>query len=485
MQTYKIFTLLSHILFTLSLGYYLITNLQWYNYKIKRVIFKHKRYDWHILYFVLPIFAYYVMSYFEIGLYFWIFFYLGYLPALYIWQSKLDKKLVFTPRVKRFFLFLALGVIFGDTLCLMSAKCVHLGVFIPLFIAYLASYIYEKMNFLGFKKKAIKKLDSMSELKIIAITASYGKTSMKNFLFQILKSKYKTYKTPRSVNTLGGLIKDVNDDLPKDIEYYIAEAGARERGDIKEIAEFLNHDYGIVGSIGPSHIEYFKSLENIRDTKMEIRASKKLKKLFVHTSANVKEENHVKIFGDDIKDIKATLEGVSFSLMIDDKLEEFKTPLLGSFNAINLTACIYMAYELGMSVDEIKSALLKLDQVEHRLQKIEAGGKLIIDDSFNGNFEGMSSSYDLVSSYSGRKVIITPGIIESDEKSNIKLSKKIDEVFDIVIITGTLNAKTLYENINNAKKILLKDKSKLEDILAKETKIGDLILFSNDAPTFI
>ena len=171
--------------------------------------------------------------------------------------------------------------------------------------------------------------------------------------------------------------------------------------------------------------------------------------------------------------------------MIDDKLEEFKTPLLGSFNAINLTACIYMAYELGMSVDEIKSALLKLDQVEHRLQKIEAGGKLIIDDSFNGNFEGMSSSYDLVSSYSGRKVIITPGIIESDEKSNIKLSKKIDEVFDIVIITGTLNAKTLYENINNAKKVLLKDKSKLEDILAKETKIGDLILFSNDAPTFI
>jgi UDP-N-acetylmuramoyl-tripeptide--D-alanyl-D-alanine ligase len=434
---------------------------------------------------VLPIFAYYVMSYFNIGLYFWIFFYLGYLPSLYLWQSKIDKKLVFTPRVKRFFLFLALGVLFADTLCMLSVKCIHLGVFIPLFIAFIASYIYEKMNFLGFKKEATKKLESMDNLKIIAITASYGKTSMKNFLYQILSTKYNCYKTPRSVNTLGGLIKDVNDDMPNDIEYYIAEAGARERGDIREIAEFLNHDYGIVGSIGPSHIEYFKTVENIRDTKMEIRASKKLKKLFVHTSANVKKESFIKIFGDDIKDVKATLEGVSFSLMIDDKLEEFKTPLLGAFNAINLTACIYMAYEIGMSLDEIKKALLDLDQVEHRLQKIEAGGKLIIDDSFNGNFEGMSSSYDLVSLYSGRKVIITPGIIESDDMSNIELAKKIDKVFDIVIITGTLNAQILYENIKSAKKILLKDKSKLEDILAKETKVGDLILFSNDAPTFI
>jgi UDP-N-acetylmuramoyl-tripeptide--D-alanyl-D-alanine ligase len=87
--------------------------------------------------------------------------------------------------------------------------------------------------------------------------------------------------------------------------------------------------------------------------------------------------------------------------------------------------------------------------------------------------------------YDGKKIIITPGVIESDCDTNIALAKVIDEVFDTVIITGKANEKILYENINSAKKIVLKDKQELESILAKETKSGDLILFSNDAPTFI
>jgi UDP-N-acetylmuramoyl-tripeptide--D-alanyl-D-alanine ligase len=76
-------------------------------------------------------------------------------------------------------------------------------------------------------------------------------------------------------------------------------------------------------------------------------------------------------------------------------------------------------------------------------------------------------------------------VIESDCDTNIKLAQKIDEVFDTVIITGKVNAVTLYENIHKAKKILLTDKDKLEDTLAEQTMPGDLILFSNDAPTFM
>ncbi|NPA73372.1 MAG: UDP-N-acetylmuramoyl-tripeptide--D-alanyl-D-alanine ligase, partial [Epsilonproteobacteria bacterium] len=56
----KIFELFSHILFVLSLGWYLITNLQWYNYKLDRVVFKHKKPLWHLFMFVIPIFAYYL-----------------------------------------------------------------------------------------------------------------------------------------------------------------------------------------------------------------------------------------------------------------------------------------------------------------------------------------------------------------------------------------------------------------------------------------
>ncbi|RUM62948.1 MAG: UDP-N-acetylmuramoyl-tripeptide--D-alanyl-D-alanine ligase, partial [Sulfurospirillum sp.] len=250
---FQIFTVVSHLFLTLTLGFYLILNMQWYSYRLERVLFRHKKYIWHLLYFVIPLFAYYLT-----GKYFWIYFYFGLLPALYLWYKKIDKKLVFTGRVKRFFLFLLFGAIFEDTLCLTTASCHIFGVVLPLLFALLASHLFEKMLFLGFKKEAQKKLRAMDHLQIVAITASYGKTSIKNFLHQILSQKYNTYMTPRSVNTLGGLMKDVNDDLPQETEIYIAEAGARERGDIDEIAKFLEHDYAIVGNIGPQHIEYFK-----------------------------------------------------------------------------------------------------------------------------------------------------------------------------------------------------------------------------------
>ncbi len=480
MDNFKIFEIFSHFMLVMILGWYLITNLQWYNYKLSRVIFKHKRYSWHILYFILPVFAYYVA-----GSYYWIYFYLGLLPALFFWSKRIDKKLVFTPRVIRFFIFLAFAVVVGDMLCLLSQRCELLGILLPMGVALGASYIFEKMQFNGYKKQAIKKLSSMKELKIIAITASYGKTSIKNFIYQIISPHTKAYMTPRSVNTLGGLVKDINNDLPKDTKVYIAEAGARVKGDINDIAKLLNHDYAIVSTIGPQHIEYFKTLENIRNTKMELLNSEKLKKAFIHKSAMVNPNNKVFMFGDNIKNIKADLDGLEFDLEISGEVYHFQAPLLGEFNATNLTAAILVAREIGVDIKDIQKAIKNLKQVNHRLQKIESAGKLIIDDSFNGNLEGMLSSYDLMNSYKGKKIIITPGILESDCESNIKLAEKIDEVFNTVIITGKVNANVLYENIHKANKILLLDKDKLEETLASETMPGDLVLFSNDAPTFM
>ena len=144
-----------------------------------------------------------------------------------------------------------------------------------------------------------------------------------------------------------------------------------------------------------------------------------------------------------------------------------------------------MAKYLKMSDEAVDRALSKMKNVEHRLSKIEAGGKLIIDDSFNGNFSGMSASYELVSTYAGRKVLLTPGIVESDAEQNANLAKVINEIFDLVVITSSLNAEVLLKHIVKPKIIILKDKNKMQEILAQNTRAGDLILFSNDAPSFI
>jgi UDP-N-acetylmuramoyl-tripeptide--D-alanyl-D-alanine ligase len=307
---------------------------------------------------------------------------------------------------------------------------------------------------------------------------------MKNFLAQILSLKFKTYATPKSVNTLKGIIKDINEFLPSDADVYIVEAGAREKGDILEIASFLNPHYVIVGKIGEQHIEYFKNIKNIIDTKLELLASKRLRKAFVYKAVPVAGENIVK-FGDGNRNAVGNLEGTEFELKTESGFKKVKTPVLGDFNSLNIEVCFLVAKELGIKEQDIIKKIALLKPVEHRLEKIETDSKMVIDDSYNANIEGVLSSFELAKTYRGRKVLVTAGVLESTEKANEKIAKKADEIFDLIIVTSKTNRNVFNKNLQKAKKIFLKEKKELVGILKNLTKRGDLILFSNDAPEYL
>jgi len=477
MEYFDIFT---HILLVMSLGWYMITNLQWYNYKIERVVLKHHKQQWHIVYFATPFVLFYILP----SLYFYVYFYLLYLTSFVIWNRNLDKPLVLTSRVKRFLAILLFTTFAIDAL-LMATETSFYGLIIPLFITLAVTSGLEKIFFLSFKSKAKERLKTIRDLQTIAITASYGKTSIKNYLHQVLSKKFNVYMTPRSVNTLGGIVLDVNRDLPLDTQIYIAEAGARETGDIEEIVNFIEPQYAIIGSVGEQHIEYFKTLDNIIHTKMEILKSPKLVHGFVHDSVPMLQYDTITKYPSDLNITRSDLNGIWFDLNIDGNTEHFHAPILGSFNAINLTSVILMAKTLGMSIDEIKLALHNMKPVNHRLHLSKSNGKLILDDSFNGNLEGMLEAVQIASTHDGRKVIITPGLVESTMEANVQFANAIDEVFDVIIITGDLNAKLFDKTITKHKPIFLENKADMQDMLLKETQIGDLILFANDAPNFI
>ncbi len=468
-------------LFVTLLGWYLITNLQWYNYSLSRVILKHHKPQWHIIYFIVPFIAYYTT-----GKFFTIFFLFAYLPAIFIWHKRLDKKLVLTWRVKRFLILLISLTLFQDVLCTLKDACAMYGVFLPLAIAYIGSYLIEKFLFMTYKKEAKKKLQSMPELQIICITGSYGKTSIKNFIAEILSKKYRVYATPRSVNTLAGIVGDINNNLSEDIEVYVCEAGARERGDIYDITTFLEPQSVVVGRVGEAHIEYFKTLENIIATKLEIMQSPRLERAFIHTSVTDEPHEKVTFFGDEIEKLEANLDGTDFTMKLDGETLALHTDILGAFQSMNIAVAVRVAKAFGMSNDAIIKAVAELTPVEHRLQMIKAGGKLILDDGYNGNIDGMLEGIRLCSLHKdGKKVIVTPGLVESSEALNLQLIEAINEVFDIAIVTGSLNAALFEKHLTVAKKIVLKDKAILTKVLANETKTGDIILFANDAPNFI
>jgi len=474
-------------LFIMAMGYYAITNLQWYSYKLERVMLHHTKTWWHFAYFLVPFTLYELVSstseYGSVVV-------IVYLAALYQWYRGLDKPLVWTGRVKRFFAAMLLFAIF------IAVAFKHFAVIIPIFLAYFISLFIEKMLFNGFKVKAKKKIEAMDDLTVVGITASYGKTSIKNYIEHLLKAKYKTYATPRSVNTLGGVMKDVNDDLPLDTEVYVVEMGARGEGDIAEITTFVNPHYVVVGKIGPAHIEYFKTMESIRNTKMEILQTDRLKQAFIHESAMVKPESNVHTFGTKenldvrlgvpapefiVEDVEATLDATSFTL----NGVRYSASILGAFNAMNLAAAVLVAKELGLTDEQILKQLSTLEPVAHRLQRIDAGGKVILDDSFNGNIDGMMASFDLASTYKGRKVVITPGLVEVDDALNIQVAQRANEVFDVVVVTGDLNYAVFKEYVDADKLVKLATKGEMESMLVEQTLPGDLILFANDAPSFV
>jgi UDP-N-acetylmuramoyl-tripeptide--D-alanyl-D-alanine ligase len=195
----------------------------------------------------------------------------------------------------------------------------------------------------------------------------------------------------------------------------------------------------------------------------------------------------IEAFGESGKDTISDLKGTFFELNISGKVEEFSSPVLGSFQSENLEVVIKVAHDLGISIPEIKILLRTLKPVPHRLEILKAGGKTIIDDGYNGNLEGMLEAFRLIETFEGRKVIVTPGLVESSEEQNERVAFEIDDIFDVVIITGSLNRDFFKRKLVSIKptRIFLEDKSKLEEVLLKETKSGDIILFANDAPNFI
>ena len=123
-------------LFLLAMGYYFITNLQWYSYKLNRVIFHHTKTWWHFVYFLIPYALYMLISYtsnygFVVAL--------AYLVLLFQWYRGLDKPLVWTGRVKRFY---AIMILFA---LLITVALNHFTVIIPILLAYFISLYIEKI----------------------------------------------------------------------------------------------------------------------------------------------------------------------------------------------------------------------------------------------------------------------------------------------------------------------------------------------------
>ena len=460
----------------------------------------------------------------EIDLFFLGVLILVYLVSLYVdrGRRKLDqnkKPLVITKRVKRLLFTITLiyaipivvyiikpGLRNWVILSIAIMSCLN---YVIVYLANCINHPVERLIYHKFERQAKRKLKENPSLRIVGITGSYGKTSSKNILNDILNAKYNCLATPKSLNTFNGLMITINNQLSKFDDVFIAEMGAYVKGEINGLCKLVNPKYGIITSIGTAHLETFGSEQNIIDGKMELIEYLPSDGVGVlnkddpkQKSYKIKKENHAKILwiGIDSKDvdvkaenIKCTNKGTVFDIVFkgDKKKYKFETKLLGKHNVYNILASVALGYDFGLTIKELQNGVKMVQPVEHRLELKKLGNFYQIDDAYNSNPVGAKSALDVLKMMDGKKVVVTPGMIELGKKEkelNKEFGKQIAEVADEVILVGEKRTQPIKEGLLE-KKYKEKNIHVLNDVRDAYTLINKLkgkedlyALFENDLP---
>lgn len=436
--------------------------------------------------------------------------------ALYFYADKraLKVPLTVTPRVKRIYLVeyilfiiitavLVLGVNVVVYVCkielisiLRYLPLAIIPVLIP-FVVRLANAmetLYEIPKNKKYVAAAKQKLKA-SNVVCIGITGSFGKTSVKNILAAMLSQNKTVLATPASYNTPLGISKFVNDTDFNDADYFIAEMGAKNVGDIKTLCELCLPQHAVITGICAQHIETFLNLDNVKKTKSELLLGTKEGGFAIlgTTAKDLKKEDinlDYCVYGEDVyaQNQNITANGVSFQLVLGDEKISLKSKLLGSHNVENIALAAALAYKLGVSSTEIAAAVENLDFTPHRLQKIDADGITVLDDSYNSNIEGAKTALDVLCTFKGTKFVVTPGLVETgvlEEEINFALGEKLSLADRVILVGSTLiePIKNGYLSCGNADNLtIVPTLNAAKKVIAKELKKGDVVLFLNDLP---
>ncbi|MFP3040960.1 UDP-N-acetylmuramoyl-tripeptide--D-alanyl-D-alanine ligase [Treponema primitia] len=426
---------------------------------------------------------------------------------------KAKKPLVYTNRVKRMvstnILILTIPILLSCSLQSPYRVIVlALGVLCTPLMVLLSNIIntpIEKGINRGYIKDAKKILKGIDRLIVIGITGSYGKTSTKYFLNKILSSKYNVLMTPESYNTPMGVVKTIRTNLKPFHEIFICEMGAKYTGEIKEICDIVNPKYGIITSIGPQHLETFKSIENIIKTKFELADAlpddgviflNHENDLIRNAATNKKRISYAispRGCAYEAKNIHVSNNGSAFDVILSGGREyHFETKLIGVHNVENILGSIAAADYLGVDADNIAMSVRRLESVPHRLQLLNRRGMAIIDDAFNSNINGAKMALDVLNTFTGFKILVTPGMVELgnlQDSCNREFGVKAAEICDYVILVGAKQTGSILEGLKSGnypeEKVFIAETieeafGKIESINSKEFQ--KVVLLENDLP---
>lgn len=432
---------------------------------------------------------------------------------IYSLKEKFKTPLAYTKRVNRLIvtnviLFIAIEAI--ALLCAGKWATAVIGVTllfsnILMLIANIINTPIEKAINRYYYNDAKRIIESNKNLIVIGVTGSFGKTSTKNYLAGILAEKYNVLVTPGNFNTLLGVIRTIREQLRPYHQVFIVEMGAKQNNDIKEICDLVHPAIGVVTAVGEMHLETFKSIENIQDTKFELINSLPANGIgiinndskYINNYKGIKSDCRIIRYAvDNSADYKATdvqygANGLSFIL---NGGEQFCSRLLGVGNLLNILAAIAVADHLEVPVKKQKNAIARLQPVEHRLSMKVANGITVLDDAYNSNPQGAKMALEVLKNFAvengNKRIVITPGFVEMGARqyeANRELGKTIATSCDYAIVVNATNREAIAQGIAegglDADRYYLADSlNQAHARLAQILKAGDVVLYENDLP---
>lgn len=401
------------------------------------------------------------------------------------------------------------GVAFFAGLLLLCAFSYVYFLFLALSVALVLPFdFFVKRRIIA---QARKKVAARKNLIVVGITGSYGKTTMKETLAAILSGKYRVLKTPESVNTPIGIARLILEKLNEDVRVFIVEMGAYHRGDIKTLCAIAPPDFSVLAGINESHLERFSSIENTIATKFEIVENMKKRGVVVLNADDERiREAYARYVGKhetlfySAKDNPLSScrvlrteffedgTGATFSLVSGTTQYDFKTALLGEYIVGTTAAGVLIGERLGMRRPALEAGVALLKPVPHRLEAHRVPGDiLIIDDSYNGNPEGVREAITVLARFTGhRKIYITPGLVEMGKRTqeiHRDIGKELGAVADLVVLIENSVTSFIREGLEKAGfakesiKVFPSAKEAHGALLDLLTS-GDVVLFQNDWP---
>ena len=350
------------------------------------------------------------------------------------------------------------------------------------------------------------------DLKIIGVTGSYGKTSVKFYLETLLRARYRVLVTPESYNTPMGIVITIRKFLKPSHEIFVCEMGARYVGEIREDCDLVHPHHGIITSIGPQHLDTFGSIENIKKTKFELAdAIPDGGFLFLNgDNEYIAEElesrkgsrplyddpvlyhDHETGSGYYASDVVVTNHGTDFTVHAPDGgSERFSMRLVGGHNVINVTGAIAVAHEFGIPLEELRIPVRRLQSFHHRMEMKNHGDVTIIDDAFNSNPVGSKAAVETLALMDGMRILITPGMVElgaDEDEYNRLFGTYAADCCDRIFLVGRKHTEPIREGIlsKGFPEKHLEVFDKVEDAISRayavKTDKHKYILLENDLP---